>query len=111
VHAVCLLEVSGPSTRTGRAQPAGSGLSTRVVRKALRLSTRVPMQHQRPTSCRSIATYAVWTGLAIVSSRRYRYALPGSFSRRHRKLGWAVFSALCFTAASASAMYLFAFVL
>jgi hypothetical protein len=31
--------------------------------------------------------------------------LPGSFSRRHRQLGTAVFGGLCFTAASATGIF------
>jgi putative membrane protein len=59
----------------------------------------------------AVATYGLWTWLAIVSSRRLHQRLPGSFSRRHRRLGWAVFGGLCVTGASATGMYMFAFVL
>ena len=58
----------------------------------------------------AVATYALWTWLAIVSWRRYREQLPGSFSRRHRRVGTIVFGGLCFTAASATGMYVLAFV-
>ncbi len=53
----------------------------------------------------AVLTYAVWTGLAVVSWRRFGGVLPGAFSKRHRLLGWCVFGGLCFTAASASGMY------
>lgn len=59
----------------------------------------------------AVATYAAWTWLAIASHRRYRGALPGSFSRRHRRTGWLVLAGLAFTAASAAAVYTFAFVM
>jgi hypothetical protein len=59
----------------------------------------------------AVATYLLWTWLAVVSWRRFGKALPGAFSRTHRRLGWWVLGGLCFTAASASAMYLTAFVL
>ena len=58
----------------------------------------------------AVVTYLAWTWLAIISRRRYRERLPGSFSRRHRRFGTLVFGGLCFTAASASAMYVLVFV-
>jgi putative membrane protein len=58
----------------------------------------------------AVLTYVVWAYLAIVSSARYRRTLPGSFSSRHKRLGKLVFSGLCFTAASATGMYVLAFV-
>lgn len=60
-------------------------------------------------SC-AVATYAAWTWLAIASHRRFRRALPGSFSRRHRRVGRLVFGGLCVTALSAAAMYSLAFI-
>lgn len=59
----------------------------------------------------AVLSYSVWTGLVVVSWRRFRAALPGPFSARHRKLGRAVFYGLCFDAVSATAMYLMVFVL
>jgi hypothetical protein len=59
----------------------------------------------------AVATYALWTWLVVVSWRRYETRLPGSFSRRHRRFGTAVFGGLCFTAASASGIFALAFVL
>lgn len=58
----------------------------------------------------AVLTYAVWTWLAVVSRRRFGERLPGSFSRRHRSLGLLVFGGLCFTAASATGMYVLVFV-
>lgn len=58
----------------------------------------------------AVATYAAWVWLAVASSRRYGVVLPGRFSRAHRRAGWWIFGGLCFNAASASAMYLLAFV-
>ncbi|HEY5924582.1 MAG TPA: hypothetical protein VIV11_23045 [Kofleriaceae bacterium] len=58
----------------------------------------------------AVVTYAVWTWLVVTSRRRYASELPGRFSRRHRQLGLAVFGGLCFTAASATGMYVLAFV-
>ena len=58
----------------------------------------------------AVATYAVWTWLVLASWRRHEITLPGPFSRRHRRLGTAVFGGLCFTAASASGIFLLAFV-
>jgi hypothetical protein len=59
----------------------------------------------------AVATYGLWTWLAVTSWRRHGTRLPGSFSRRHRALGTAVFGGLCFTAASATGVFMFAFVL
>lgn len=53
----------------------------------------------------AVLTYAAWTWLAIASRRRFGELLPGSFSRRHRRLGILIFGGLCFTAASATGMY------
>jgi hypothetical protein len=53
----------------------------------------------------AVATYALWSWLAAVSWRRFGARLPGSFSRRHRRLGTAVFGGLCFTAASATGIF------
>lgn len=58
----------------------------------------------------AVLTYAVWTWLAVASWRRYGAQLPGSFSRRHRRMGLAVFGGLCFTAASATGIYALVFV-
>ena len=58
----------------------------------------------------AVATYAAWTWLAVASHRRFRRALPGSFSRRHRRVGRLAFSGLCVTALSAAAMYTLAFI-
>jgi hypothetical protein len=59
----------------------------------------------------AVATYLVWTWLVVASWRRYEAALPGTFSRRHRQLGTAVFGGMCFTAASASGIFAMVFVL
>lgn len=59
----------------------------------------------------AVVTYALWTWLVVASWRRFEVILPGRFSRRHRALGTAVFGGLCFTAASASAVFVLAFVL
>nr|UXE44841.1 hypothetical protein Hi04_10k_c3807_00006 [uncultured bacterium] len=58
----------------------------------------------------AVATYALWTGLAVISFRRFTTQLPGRFSRLHRTLGRVAFGGLCFTALSATGMYLIAFV-
>lgn len=59
----------------------------------------------------AIATYGLWTVLAVASLRRFGRRLPGAFSSRHRRLGWLVFSGLLFTALSATGMYVLTFVL
>jgi hypothetical protein len=58
-----------------------------------------------------VATYGLWTGLTVASWRRFGTRLPGGFSRRHRRLGTLVFGGLCATAASATAVFMLAFVL
>jgi hypothetical protein len=58
----------------------------------------------------AVATYLVWTWLVVASRRRYTTSLPGRFSARHRAIGTAVFGGLCFTAASATAMFVLTFV-
>ncbi len=58
----------------------------------------------------AVLSYAVWTGLVVVSWRRFQSKLPGVFSRTHRRLGWVVFGGLCFDAVTATAMYVLVFV-
>lgn len=59
----------------------------------------------------AVATYALWTWLAVVSWRRFQGVLPGSFSPRHKRLGLFVFGGLVFTTISATGMFFFTFVL
>ncbi|HEX6738016.1 MAG TPA: DUF420 domain-containing protein [Vicinamibacteria bacterium] len=59
----------------------------------------------------AVLTYLAWGLLAWASNRRFGRALPGPFSATHRRLGLAVFAGMCFTALSASAIYLLGFVL
>jgi hypothetical protein len=58
----------------------------------------------------AVMTYVVWLWLVITSRRLHRSALPGTFSRRHKTMGWVVIGGLCFTTVSASAVYFLAFV-
>ena len=58
----------------------------------------------------AVVTYLVWAFLAIASWKRYRGTLPGSFSRKHRRIGKWIFFGLCFTATTAVGMYSIAFV-
>jgi putative membrane protein len=59
----------------------------------------------------AVLTYLAWALLAGASSRRFGSALPGAFSAAHRRLGLAVFGGMCFTALSATAVYVLGFVL
>ena len=59
----------------------------------------------------AVLAYLGWLMLLLMSRRRFSISLPGAFSRAHRRAGWAVFAGLAFSAASATGMYLFAFVL
>ena len=59
----------------------------------------------------AVVTYVVWTCLVVMSRRRYGVRLPGSFSRVHKRVGLVVLGGLCFTAASATGMFVLAFVL
>ncbi|MEW6738161.1 MAG: hypothetical protein AB1489_43205 [Acidobacteriota bacterium] len=57
----------------------------------------------------AVSTYLVWGWLVITSYRRHRAILPGTFSRRHKMAGWIVIGGLCFTALSATIVYILAF--
>ena len=46
----------------------------------------------------AVATYIAWGWLAVASARRYGRALPGSFSRTHRRAGRWVLAGLIATA-------------
>jgi putative membrane protein len=58
----------------------------------------------------AVITYGVWIYLAVASTRRYPNILPGTFSRRHKRIGKVIFAGLCFTAVTAIGMYFLAFV-
>jgi putative membrane protein len=59
----------------------------------------------------AVLTYATWGLLAWSSTRRFGRTLPGPFATTHRRIGLAVFTGMCFTALSASAIYVLGFVL
>lgn len=104
--AVCWLGVIGIELRLRLAGGAGAFIETAPV-ALLAWARGILWVH----IVVAVATYGVWTWLVVVSWRRYETALPGRFSRLHRRLGTAVFGGLCFTAASASGVFMLAFVL
>jgi hypothetical protein len=59
----------------------------------------------------AVATFMAWLILLIPSWRRYRQALPGTFSKRHRQVGKLVYAGTVFTAVTAVAMYVVGFIL
>ncbi|MEW5847682.1 MAG: DUF420 domain-containing protein [Myxococcota bacterium] len=59
----------------------------------------------------AILTYTAWLVLAVMSHRRAEQVLPGTFSRRHKKVGWLVFGGAIYTAVTALGMYVFTFAL
>lgn len=103
---VCFLAVLALETRIRLA--GGSGALLRQAPAAWARTARVFLGVHITAA---VATYAAWAYLAVASLRAYRQTLPGRFSRRHKRLGWLIFAGLCFTAASATGMYLFAFVM
>jgi putative membrane protein len=104
--AMCWLSVLGIELRIRLA--GGSGTFVAHAPDALLVTTRRLLAIHIAAA---VATYGLWTWLAVASWRRYRVHLPGGFSRRHRGLGMLVFAGLCFTAVSATAIFLLAFVL
>jgi hypothetical protein len=86
----------------------GSGAFLALVPATLALAARCVLAVHVTVA---VVTYLLWTVLVISSWRRYRVVLPGTFSRLHRRAGTWVFRGLCFTAFSATAMFLLAFVL
>jgi len=54
----------------------------------------------------AILTYLLWTGLIIISNRKFRKMLPGTLSSIHKRLGLVVFGGLIYTAISALLVYL-----
>ena len=103
---VCLLAVLALETRIRLA--GGSGALLRQAPADWARTARIFLGVHITAA---VATYAAWTYLAVASWRRYRQVLPGSFSRRHRRLGFLILAGLGFTALSATGMYLFAFVI
>lgn len=86
----------------------GSGAFLRAADPSLRPYAKALLLIHVATA---VLTYIGWTWLALVSQRSFRSELPGAFSAAHRRYGKLVFAGLCFTAASASGMYLLTFVL
>jgi len=103
--AVCFLTVIAFEVQVRLA--GGSGAFVAAAAPALRPAARALL---RIHITFAVATYLVWAGLAVASVRRFRGTLPGAFSRRHKRLGWAVLGGLGFTAASATGMYWLVFV-
>lgn len=56
-------------------------------------------------------TAIAWLILAVISWRRFRITLPGTFSRLHRRIGWTTFAGACFLSSSGAALYALCFVL
>lgn len=54
----------------------------------------------------AVLTYLLWTVLIILSNRKFQKALPGKFSKIHKRIGLIVFIGLLYTAISALAVYL-----
>ncbi len=54
----------------------------------------------------AVLSYLFWTVLVILSNIKYQNTLPGKLSNMHKKLGYAIFGGLVYTAASALAIYL-----
>lgn len=59
----------------------------------------------------AVATFLTWSVMTVLSLRRFRQILPGSFSRRHRQVGRLIYAGTVFTAVSAVAMYVVGFIL
>ena len=59
----------------------------------------------------AVSTYLAWVGLAIVSLKRFRQQLPGSFSRVHRRVGGWVIVGNVATAITGVWLYIVGFVL
>lgn len=59
----------------------------------------------------AILTYLAWLVLAVLSLRRAARTLPGTFSRTHRRAGYAIFAGGIFNAVTAVFMYVFTFAL
>ncbi|HEY8923599.1 MAG TPA: DUF420 domain-containing protein [Polyangia bacterium] len=103
--AVCFLTVIAFEVQVRVA--GGSGAFVSSAAPALRPAARALLRIH--ITC-AVATYLLWAGLALASVRRFRETLPGAFSRRHKRVGWAVLGGLGFTAASATGMYWLVFV-
>lgn len=54
----------------------------------------------------AVLTYLLWTGLIILSNRKFQKTLPGKFSKTHKRLGKIIFAGLVYTAISALTVYL-----
>ena len=59
----------------------------------------------------AVSTFLLWLVLAVLSLRRFRQVLPGSFSQTHRWLGLFVLAGNMYTAVSAILMYVCSFIL
>lgn len=104
ILAVCFLSVLALETKIRLAGGSGALLKS-CPPQSLGMARRLLGVHISA----AVLTYAAWAWLARVSTARFRESLPGSFSRRHRLSGWLIFAGLCFTAISATGMYVLAF--
>jgi len=103
--AVCFLTVIAFEVQVRLA--GGSGAFVASAAPALRPAARALL---RIHITFAVVTYLMWAGLAMASVRRFGRTLPGAYSRRHKRFGWAVLGGLAFTAASATGMYWLVFV-
>ena len=53
----------------------------------------------------AVLTYGLWAYQTIASNRKFKKQLPGTFSQRHKRLGYIVFIGLIYTALTALAVY------
>lgn len=56
-------------------------------------------------------TFFAWLGLAAASWRRFERVLPGTWSKRHRRLGRLTFLGACALSSSGAAIYALVYVL
>lgn len=56
-------------------------------------------------------TFISWCILTVLSWRRFSRALPGPFSRRHRRWGKLTFAGICLTCATGTGLYVMSFAL
>jgi putative membrane protein len=102
---LCILAVFALEARIRMAGGSGSLLrgSPHAGSSLMRISAKVHIFG-------AIITYIAWIWLLIVSCRAFNKTLPGTFSKRHKQIGWAVIGGLIFTALSATVVYFLAFV-
>ena len=58
----------------------------------------------------AVISYLAWIALVVISSNKFNFSLPGSFSINHKFYGKLIFKGMVITALTGATLYILAFV-